>query len=94
MIWKWICCQCVAAFFFYLTFEYQNQLTSVRLEIPETEKKLAHLIEENRRLTFESDRFESPSHLLELARHPHYSHLKFPTKDEVVIIPSEQKPYH
>lgn len=84
--WKILFCLIVATLMLYRYLEYQNSLTALRLEIPSTKKKLAKLYEDNRRLSFEVERFESPSHLLELLRHPRYSHLKYPSSEEVIII--------
>lgn len=63
-----------------------NELTRLRLEIPIHLKKLKELEEENQRLQYEIDQFESPLYLMELLKKPEFSHLKFPKEDEVVII--------
>lgn len=66
--------------------EKQNELTELRLAIPMVAKDVKALQEENTRLKYEVDRFESPIHLMELMRKPEFSHLKFPyVKDEVFL---------
>lgn len=68
----------------------QNRITQMRLHIPTVAKQLKTLQEENTRLQYEIDRFESPIHLMELARKPEFSHLKYPRLDQVVIIPRQE----
>jgi len=67
--------------------EKQNELTELRLAIPALAKELKSIEEENTRLTYEIERFESPVHLMELMRKPEYSHLKYPYLDEEVFLP-------
>lgn len=79
---------CIAAagltLFFYI--DKQNELTELRLAIPALSKEVKNIQEENIRLRYEIERFESPIHLMELMRKPEFSHLKFPyLKDEVFL---------
>jgi hypothetical protein len=71
----------------YAMIEKQNELVAVRLEIPAREKELRLIEEENKRLQYEIERFESPIHLMELAKKSEFSHLKFPHNSEVLILP-------
>lgn len=71
--------------YFYL--EKQNELTELKIKLPEMEKKIARIEEENQRLTYQIDRFESPTHLIELAHHPEYAHLKHPLLQEILTVP-------
>lgn len=64
----------------------QNELTELRLAIPMLSKEVKALQEENRRLKYEIEQFESPVHLMELARKPEFSHLKYPKLDEIIIL--------
>lgn len=64
----------------------QNKLTEMRRIIPKLEKEVKNLVEVNRRFQFEIDHFENPIHLIELARKPEYSHLRFPRLDEIIIV--------
>lgn len=79
-------CLVMAAWTLYAFIEKQNQVTELRLAIPILAKKVKKIKEENSRLQYEIDQFESPIHLMELARKPEFSHLKYPyTKDVIVI---------
>ena len=63
-----------------------NDLTRLRLEIPVHLKELKTLREENQRLQYEIDQFESPLYLMELLKKPEFSNLKFPKENEVIVI--------
>ncbi len=65
----------------------QNQLTQLRIKLPQMEKEVKGIREENRRLRYEIDRIESPSRLIELAHHPEFSHLKHPLVKEIMTVP-------
>jgi hypothetical protein len=67
--------------------EKQNELTELRLAIPSLTKEVNSLQEENTRLTFEIEQFESPTHLMELMRQPEFSHLKYPSLSDEVFLP-------
>lgn len=69
--------------FMLLYIEKINQLTTLRLQLPQLEKELKELEEENKRLKFEINQFESPLYLMELLKKPEFSHLRFPQKHEV-----------
>jgi len=71
--------------------ENQNVLTEVRREIPKIEKSLRAISEENLMLQYEIDRFENPLHLMELAQKPEFSHLRFPSYEEVLIIKDDNR---
>lgn len=75
-------CMLIAVGFVYSYMEKQNALIELRLMIPSTMKELRVLQEENIRLRYEIARFESPENLLELIRHPEFSHLKWPNSME------------
>lgn len=78
-----------AAFSLYLTIENQNELTELRLKLPPLSKEVKHLQEENNRLQYEIDLYESPIHMMELSRKPEFSHLKFVSTNEVIILPEK-----
>ena len=64
----------------------QNAVTRLRLEIPILSSELNKLKEQNNRLKYEIDLFESPEHLMQLARCSEFSHLKYPTLQEVLTV--------
>lgn len=70
----------------YSYIDKQNELTELRLAIPALAKKVREIQDENTRLKYEIDRFESPIHLMELARKPEFGYLKYPyLKDEIFL---------
>jgi cell division protein FtsB len=79
----------IASLTLYFYIEKQNDLTELRMEIPALQKELKRIEENNIRLQYEIDQFESPVHLMELARKPEFSHLKYPRLNEVIILREE-----
>jgi hypothetical protein len=72
----------------YMLIEKHNELVEVSLALPVLEKEVKKIEEENKRLKYEIERFESPIHLMELARKPQFSHLKFPYNRDILILPA------
>jgi hypothetical protein len=70
--------------------EKQNELTELRLAIPTVAKEVKSLQQENIRLTYEIEHFESPIHLMELMRKPEFSHLKYPFLSDELFLPQGQ----
>jgi hypothetical protein len=71
----------------YSYLDTQNELTQLKIQLPEVEKEIRLIREESRRLFFEIDRFENPSHLIEMAHRPEFSHLKHPLLREILTVP-------
>jgi hypothetical protein len=61
--------------------------TELKIQLPELEKELAKIQEENKRLQYQIDHFEQPAHLIELAHRPEFSHLKHPVLREILTVP-------
>ena len=80
---------CIAVFGFclYSYLEKQNTLTKLKIQLPQKEKEIQMIREENRRLSYQIDQFESPSHLIELVHRPEFSHLKHPILREILTVP-------
>lgn len=80
---------CLGAFglCLYSYLDMQNELTHLKIRLPEVEKEIKLIQEESRRLAYEIDQFESPGHLIELAHHPEFSHLKHPLLKEILTVP-------
>jgi hypothetical protein len=74
---------CVFSACLYSYIDKQNSLTKLRIEQIEIERDIALLCEENKKLQYDIDQFESPSHLMELARCIEFSHLKHPLINEI-----------
>lgn len=70
--------------FLYSYVDKQNGVTKRRLDIPVLAKEIKDIKEENTHLRYEIEIFESPEHLMELARHSEFSHLKHPMLKEVL----------
>jgi len=73
-------------FFLYSYIDKQNKLTELRILIPGLVKEIKTIDEENTRLQYEIDQFENPGHLIELARHSEFSHLKHPFIKDVLTV--------
>lgn len=70
----------------YLYIDAKNALIKVQMEIPHVKREWMEIVEENKRLSFEIESFESPQHLIELSRKPEFSHLKPVSEGEVLKI--------
>lgn len=79
---------CIGAcgIFLYSYVDKQNAVTKRRLEIPVLAKEIKDLKEENTRMQYEIDLFESPEHLMELARNSEFSHLKQPMLKDILTM--------
>jgi len=86
-IFRVILCILAASLTLFTYIEKQNALTELRLAIPSLAKAVKGIQEENVRLTYEIERFESPLHLMELMRKPEFSHLKYPYLTDVIFLP-------
>lgn len=83
LLFKAFICLFVFGFCLYNTIDKQNTLTRMRMQIPLLAKQLKEIQEENTRLQYAIDAFESPQHLLELSCQNAYAHLKHPLNSEV-----------
>ncbi len=79
-------CILFTGWIFYAYIHKQNEKVELQLLIPLLSKEVNLLKEENTRLKYEIDCFESPLHLMELARKPEFSHLKYPYTKDVLIV--------
>jgi hypothetical protein len=64
-----------------------NELTELKLSIPALAKEVREIKEKNSELQYEIEQFESPIHLMEMARKPEFGHLKHPPFDRVIFVP-------
>ena len=76
----------VLSSFLYSYIDKQNELTKWKMQVPEKRKQINALKEENKRMQYEINQFENPTHLLELSRSPQYSHLKHPFLEDVLTV--------
>jgi hypothetical protein len=80
-------CLAVFGLCLYSYLETQVNLTQLKIKLPDVDLEVRLIREENRRLSYEIDQFQSPSHLIELAHRPEFSHLKHPLLKEVLTVP-------
>lgn len=80
-------CLCIFGACLYSYLAIQNELTQLKVQIPDMEKELGWIREENRRLSYEVDKFQNPTHLMELAHRPEFGHLKHPLLKEILTVP-------
>jgi hypothetical protein len=80
-------CLTVFGLCLYSYLDLQNELTALKMLLPAVEKEIDLVAEENRRLSYEIGQFQSPSHLIELAHRPEFSHLKHPLLKEILTVP-------
>jgi hypothetical protein len=85
-------CIFVAGLTLFAYIDKQNELTELQLSIPALAKELKQLQEHNIRLQYEINQFESPIHLMELARKPEFGHLKYPFLNDVLTLPKGTLP--
>ncbi len=81
------CCLGVLSFCLYSYQRKQNELTHLKIQLPQREREISAIYEEMQRLQFEIDRVESPTRLIELAHNPEFRHLKHPLMKEVLTVP-------
>ncbi|MCB1111298.1 MAG: hypothetical protein H7A37_09550 [Chlamydiales bacterium] len=84
-------CIVATALTLYAYIDKQNQLTELKRTIPKLEKEVRTIRETNIRLHYDIDRFESPLHLMELARKPEYGHLRYPYVRDVLMVPRKKE---
>ena len=73
----------------YCHLNQQNDLTHLKMDCSLREAELEQIQEENRRLAYQVEQFESPNNLFELARRPEFSHLKHPALQEILTVQEE-----
>ncbi len=79
-------CLGVLTLFLYSYQSKQNELTHLKICLPEIEKEIGAIREETQRLQFEIDRAEGPSKLIQLVHQPEFRHLKHPLMKEVLTV--------
>lgn len=79
-------CLLVSSGCLYSYFDKQNELTQMKIKLPALEKQIRALRDETKRLRYEVDQFENPTHLIEVARSPEFGHLKHPLLKEVFTV--------
>lgn len=91
ILYQMMICMMISWWLLYLYIDRHNELTELRIEIPALVKEVRSIQEENARLKYDIDQFESPIHLMDLANKPEFSHLKSPYLNEIVQLPEGKK---
>lgn len=94
LIARLIFCIFFAGWMLYRYIDKLNEMTELQLSIPLVAKDLKEIEERNLELKYEIERFESPLHLMELARKPEFGHLKYPPLNEVMILSEPDSQSH
>ena len=85
------CCIFILGISLFAYVSKHNVLTERRITLPQLAKELERQEEENVRIQFAIEKFESPQHLMELARKPEFSHLKHPIVSDIIIVEKGEK---
>jgi hypothetical protein len=86
LVLRMLCCLAVFALYLYHIIHKQNTLNYLSLQIPKVTKDVKALEEENLRLQFAIDSFESPDHLMQLVKLEEHAHLRHPSLSEVLSL--------
>jgi len=70
----------------YSYIDKQNQVTKLKIKLPEIAREIRTLRQENMHLQYAVDKFESPENLMALARTEPFAHLKHPAFNEIVTL--------
>jgi hypothetical protein len=87
LLLKLLTCLLAVGLTLYAMIAQRNGLTELRVAIPALNAEVKAILEENLQLEYQIESFENPVHLLELARKPEFGHLKYPSTDEVIVLP-------
>jgi hypothetical protein len=77
-------CLGVLSLCLYSYLNQQNRATDLKIRLPQLEKEIKLIREENCRLQYEIDRAENPMRLIELAHRPEFCNLKHPLMKEIL----------
>lgn len=86
LLWPLGVCVTVFGWCLFSYLDKQNEVTQLKIQLPDLEKKIGVLREESRRLRYEISQFENPSHLIEVAHRPEFGHLKHPLLREILTV--------
>lgn len=81
---------CILTFgtFLYVYVDKLNAQTELQLQIPALAKEIELINQDLVHLSYEIECFKNPSHLIQLAKQPEYTHLKFPYIDDILVVPT------
>lgn len=87
LILKITICLFVFALCLFSYIEKQNELTSLKIKLPQVAMEIEDLQERIKKMKYEVDSFENPNYLMDLVRKPQFSHLKHPFVEDVLMLP-------
>ncbi|HEU64769.1 MAG TPA: hypothetical protein ENH96_05230 [Chlamydiae bacterium] len=87
IIFKILICLSTFGMCLFSYIEKQNELTSLKIEVPKIAKQVKNLDEEIRKIQYEVEMFENPAYLMQLVRKPEFGHLKHPFVEDVLTVP-------
>ena len=79
-------CLCLLTFCLYSYQNKQNELTHLKIQLPELAAEVQSIREGNRLLQYEIEKRYSPDRLIELAHHPEFGHLRHPLMKEILTV--------
>ncbi|MCH9633342.1 MAG: hypothetical protein S4CHLAM7_00670 [Chlamydiae bacterium] len=81
---------CIITFgsFLYLYVDKLNAHTELRLQIPALSKEIDQINQSSVHLSYQIECFKNPQNLMQLAKMPEYSHLKFPYTHDILLVTS------
>lgn len=84
-------CVFFLGFCLYSYLNLQNEITQLRICIPELMNKVVQIEEENMQFQYEIKRFENPENLMRYAKLKQYSHLRFPASKKIICMRQTQQ---
>ncbi len=75
-----------AGFALYSYLSEHNKCTELKIRLPKIAKEIEKINQENAGLQYQIVCFESPEHLLQMAKNPQYAHLSFPYFQDVLTV--------
>lgn len=88
LLFKLLLCILTLGSFSYVYVDRLNAHTELKLQIPQLAREIEQLKQDTVQLGYDIECFKSPQNLLQLAKQPEYSHLKFPYSEDIVTVPS------
>ena len=89
LLYRLIVCIVSVTLLLYVYIDKQNDVTEVKMHIPKLQSSLQEAVLRNESLKLECGLLESPKRLIKLLRDPLYSHLRFPCRDDLIVITNE-----
>ena len=81
-------CIMTLGIFLYVYVDKLNAQTELRIQIPTLAKEVDQINQDIVHLCYEMECFKNPMHLMQLAKQPEYSHLKFPYVEDILVVGS------